>query len=459
MNDPIRRGFAPSALALAVALALTACGGGDRGDKRGEVLSGPTAVATVSTAQIDAGTAASGIAALAGPASCGVNVQTINYRTVGGASEDTNGTAAIMLPTGAAAACTGARPILLYAHGTTTDKNKNMAAVTTDGEAALLMSFYAAQGFIVVAPNYTGYGSSGLGYHPYLNADAQSSDMIDALRAVKAVLPTLGATASNKLVITGYSQGGHVAMATHRAIEQNYSGQFTVTASGPMSGPYSLTKMTQAIFSGTQIIGASLFTPLVIDSFQRSYGNIYASPSEAYQAPYDTIAPGLLPNTDPAAAAARLPAGADGTYRTLFDQGNGQPYLIKASFRAQGGDLNSNYMKAIQRNDLLNWKPTAPMALCYGAQDPTVFGFNSTDAQTYFAGRGAAVARWDLEDASTIPAGGAAVKAGFDGLKASIAAGPAGANGVVAQYHGTIVPPFCNTLVRSFFQTVIAATP
>ena len=78
-------------------------------------------------------------------------------------------------------------------------------------------------------------------------------------------------------------------------------------------------------------------------------------------------APSVAPSTAGTGAAplatARLPAGADGSYRTLFDAGNGQPFLIKTSFRAQASDPNTNYAKAIQRNDLLNWQPRGAMAI------------------------------------------------------------------------------------------------
>jgi hypothetical protein len=52
---------------------------------------------------------------------------------------------------------------------------------------------FAAEGYIVVAPNYVGYDTSTLGYHPYLNADQQSKDMIDALTAARSALPTADA--------------------------------------------------------------------------------------------------------------------------------------------------------------------------------------------------------------------------------------------------------------------------
>ncbi|MGX7835761.1 hypothetical protein ACWKSR_11485, partial [Campylobacter fetus subsp. venerealis] len=77
------------------------------------------------------------------------------------------------------------------AHGTSADKNLNLADITNpdNGEGVLITAMFAAHGFIVVAPNYAGYDTSSLPYHPYVNADQQSKDMIDALAAARAALP------------------------------------------------------------------------------------------------------------------------------------------------------------------------------------------------------------------------------------------------------------------------------
>src|ERR1700722_2123496 len=58
---------------------------------------------------------------------CTVNVYHMEYETVGGAGEATTASAALMVPTGSAAACSGARPVVMYAHGTNTSKTFNMA--------------------------------------------------------------------------------------------------------------------------------------------------------------------------------------------------------------------------------------------------------------------------------------------------------------------------------------------
>src|ERR1700682_2302974 len=161
---------------------------------------------------------------ITGNPSCGVDFYYVKFWTVGAAAETTESSGALMVPTGAAPACSGPRPIVLYAHGTQFEKAFNIADITnpTNTEGALVAAMFAAQGYIVVAPNYAGYDSSTLGYHPFLNATQESGEMIDALAAARAALPgTFAASTSDigKLFITGYSEGGYVAMATQRALE------------------------------------------------------------------------------------------------------------------------------------------------------------------------------------------------------------------------------------------------
>ena len=315
------RSWAPLALA---SLLLAACGGSDdESAGRGTVLSGQL-LGKVTIAQIDAATTASGAQALTGTAKCDVELRYLLYMTRDPAGAPATASAGALVPSGADPACTGERPVVLYAHGTTFTQTKNMANVSSDSEASLLMAMFAAQGFIVVAPNYLGYDRSSLGYHPYLNAEAQAVDMIDGLRAAKAHLVAESATKpSAKLFISGYSQGGHVAMATHKVIERDHGSEFTVTAAGPMSGPYNLSKQFDVVIGpGPVAAGATLFTPLLVTSYQRSYGGIYTTLSDVYQAPFDSAGDRLFPTDTPIdqlIAQGKLPA--DPTFTKMFGPG------------------------------------------------------------------------------------------------------------------------------------------
>ena len=503
---------------VSVSVLLSACGSGNSdsgvllgtGPVRGTLVQSPPArVASLSPTQLQVAIATGNLAQtlvqLVAVPKCGVDVHYLQYNTVGGVSEATTASGAMMIPTGTDPACQGARPIVLFAHGTTTDRTYNIAnfATTNDIEGLLMAAVFVAQGYIVVAPNYAGYDSSTLNYHPYLNADQSSKEMIDVLSAARSALPTAFAptiTDSGKLFITGYSQGGHVAMATHRAMQA--AGK-TVTASAPMSGPYALAAFGDAIFYGDVNLGAPLLSVLLIASYQHAYGNIYTNTTDVFEPQYATGIDSLLPSTtatstlysqgklpatqlfsstppDPAYASITPPT-TPANFAPLFALGFGPNNLITNAFRlAYLKDAQANpdgawpttttglpaaapafaARKDFKLNDLRNWAPTAPMLLCAGDQDPTVFYMNTQIMQGYWAMTAptAPVTVLDVDSAAGSGDPYASLKNGFAAAKLIVAADAvangatdAGASAVLQAYHGTLVPPFCLAAVKSFF--------
>ena len=409
-------------LSVAIASSLLLVGCGDDNDFDAVIGSdSATSVKSISsfnTAQINTQFGLDGTATP--DAKCDIKIEKVNYPTVGAAGERTNATAALMLPSGDSADCQGDRPILLYAHGTTTDKGYDFSQVANPqnpaaGESTLIAANFAAQGYIVVAPNYAGYDESDLDYHPYLVAEQQATDMADALDSARTIIARqqrandpdyTNLDDSGKLFISGYSQGGHVAMATARMFEKNDE---PVTAIAPLSGPYALAAFGDAIFSGNVNIGASRFAPLLASGLQNAYGNVYNSTADIFTANYaNTQLPSLL-SFGELVAANKLPDNAlfekdpenNPTLDLLpaptvpfasigFADDN---YLIKTDFRtayvadalqnpdsliAMTGALpaanpQNNLRKALKANDLRGYVPKMPTLLCGGNQDPTVF--------------------------------------------------------------------------------------
>jgi acetyl esterase/lipase len=456
--------------ALAVVGLLAACGGGDSASDGasfdlsgapGSLLATPTALTTLPPA------AFASVDALTGGAKCSVSFHYFQYGTVGGAGEKTTASGGIMVPTGTNPACTGPRPVLLYAHGTSTDKNKNMAS-PADGEAALVAAIYAAQGYIVVAPNYAGYEASTLAYHPYLNLQQQAQDVVDALRAARKGFAAVGANASPALFVAGYSQGGFVSMAAQRKLQLDGT---PVTAGAHSSGPYALGTFGDAVYAGNVNLGATFFTPLLNTSFQRAYGNIYNTPGEMYETTYlsgiESLLPGQLSQTA-LLTSGKLPATAlfaPASEDEIGRFGFGTPNLIRADYRAAvladlGNPTPAHPLRvAAYANDLLNkeWSPNRPMLLCGGNADPTVFfALNTGAAQTYFGARMPAgtLAVLDVDSSPTGPSDPfAAAKVGFSTTKAGVTGGDVA---VTQAYHGTLVPPFCNAASKGFFDNILA---
>ena len=441
---------------------------------------------------------------LAGAPPCQVQVFHIEYDTVGGAGESTTASGALMVPAGTDSTCQGPRPILLYAHGTTTDRSFNIADLTkqANDEGALLAVFFAARGYIVVAPNYAGYDTSSLAYHPYLVAAQQSQDMINGLTAARSALPIgSGASDNGQLFITGYSQGGYVAMATHRAMQ---AAGMTVTASAPMSGPYALAAFVDAEFEGAVSGAAPVVATLLITGYQHSYGNIYANASDIFAPEYasgiSTLLPstmlrsqiysaGLLPetalldSTPPSAAYASItPATAPAGLAPVFAQGFGPAALITNAYRLsylQDAQANPDggfptltndqpaaapalpLRQAVKQNDLRNWTPTAPTLLCGGDQDPVVFYANTQLMQAYWAAYAPAtttISVLDLDSSTPSTGDNGSLQSEFQDAKLAIAAAAVlqGANdggqtAVFEAYHATLVAPFCLAAVAHFF--------
>jgi poly(3-hydroxybutyrate) depolymerase len=486
---------------LLAAVLLVSCGDGDEDSiqasdppagppARGALVAGsPSKRASFSPQQLLAlvatDTANPVAAALSLAPRCSIDVYDLKYGTVGARAEAVTASGALMIPTGTDPTCQGPRPILLYAHGTTTNRAATMADLNDpdNNEGVLMAAVFAGNGYIVVAPDYAGYGDTTLPYHAYLNADQQSKDMIDALAATRAGLPNLGAAVTDgaKLFITGYSQGGYVAMATHRAMQDAGA---TVTASAPMSGPYALSAFGDAIFQGRVSGSSPVNLTLLISGYQKAYLDIFANTTDVFEARYATGIDSLLPSTTPLAeleAQGRLPA--DQLFSSTppapqfaaitpateppelapaFARGFGPDNLITNAYRLSylqdaqaspdGGfpvvtdglpPLNPTHAlrRALKTNDLRNWTPTSPVQLCGGSGDPTVFYFNTQLMQSFWAANAppATIAVLDVESDGAFVAARELLRLA------------SGDDAVLESYHAGLVPPFCLAAVKSFF--------
>ncbi|MDO5769377.1 MAG: hypothetical protein Q4P13_07725 [Psychrobacter sp.] len=399
------------------------------------LIEAPVTTKVFTAAQLKAAVDAAGLqSAVDQEPLCGITVEYINHTTTGLKGEATNATGAVILPNGDNPNCQGDRPIMLYAHGTTPFKTYNLAALNDPDNPAydtalLIAANFAGRGDIVIAPNYPGYDKSTLSYAPYVTAK-QGLQMLDGLQAGKLAIEQLAkdseadksakasqpVRANDKVFITGYSQGGYVAMATAKALDEI---GHPATAVSPASGPYAITAFADSIMAGHAIYGGTLFLPMLTSSYEAEYGNINEGVySDKYAATAPTIFPttqniyalflsGKIPTTQLFQSSPtgypildELPApGAK--YAFGFDPSN---YLFNTQFRANYVQDMTSYpdgiyptfigptaavpaksdlpaRRAFIANDLRSYQPKSPMLLCGGNQDPSVTYDVNADAQ------------------------------------------------------------------------------
>lgn len=245
---------------------------------------------------------------------------------------------------------------LIYHHGTSVKKERG--GVYFNGEETLCY-FFAVDAYCVVMPDYIGLGR-GEKRHLYQHAQSESQAAIDMLEATNEINEQLKVKTSGQLFLTGYSQGGHSAMATHKRLQEDFKGKYLVTASGPMSGAYDMTgAQVKYMFEPyTQ----PHYLPYLIYSYQEAY-NIFPSPDinkAIFRPPYDTIIPaafdGRLQHHQINDILPKVPK--DIFKDSLVEEFKHNPEF---AFRKRLGE-NSNY----------DWKPETPVQMCFCKSDEEV---------------------------------------------------------------------------------------
>lgn len=174
-------------------------------------------------------------------------------------------------------------PWVGYQHGTTNGPQNVPSNLEADYIAAVA---YSAFGFISTAPDYIGMGES-RGFHPYIHDATQARAGIDMLYAVKSHFDVSNLAGwNNQLFVSGYSQGGHAAMAMLRELEKNHEDVFPVTAATPMSGPYNVSGVMVDLINQEEPYGTAAYIPYVVLGYQEVYGDLYEDINDVFKPDY-----------------------------------------------------------------------------------------------------------------------------------------------------------------------------
>ena len=228
-------------LAASLALALAACGGGDDdGDNgqpgtrnRGDLVSAEQ-VNQIPVADITAALSASDSKVQIGVTPLyAVNSYRLTYLTTDKDGAATTASGLVSVPVKAQ----GARsPIISYQHATTFHNDQAPSMKVEAVEPPLVL---ASLGYIVVSPDYVGFGASKGQVHPYLISAPTANAIVDMLNASDTWRARAGVADNGQLYLAGYSEGGYATMAAHRAIHLgNGPLKQRLQSAVPGAGPY-----------------------------------------------------------------------------------------------------------------------------------------------------------------------------------------------------------------------------
>lgn len=254
----------------------------------------------------------------------------------------------------------GEYPLLSFQNGTNT-VNTYAPSEYILNPAYQFVEVVASMGYVVVIPDYPGFGESASEPHPYLIKDPTVISIVDMLYAVRE-MDTEDLTEliiKNELYIIGYSQGGWATLSLHKALEQDYSEEFNLKGSVCGAGPYDLS----LLFDGMTSISSypmPVYIGYIINAY--SFYDQFTNPvSDILREPYATRLPGL--------------------YNGLmgFDEINSQlttsiPDLFTAGFLS-GFESEPKYATvrtSLAVNSVTGWETQIPLYLIHGGEDTSV---------------------------------------------------------------------------------------
>lgn len=143
-------------------------------------------------------------------------------------------------------------PIMSFQNGTNTS-HAEAPTVDYNGDFFRYLETSAALGYIVLIPDYIGFGESDNIVHPYLHKSSTVETVTNFIIAAQEMDESSLITGgwNSNVFLLGYSQGGWASLSSHKYITSLTGSDINVVASSCGAGPYDLSIVQNFMFSET----------------------------------------------------------------------------------------------------------------------------------------------------------------------------------------------------------------
>ncbi|TAG58808.1 MAG: phospholipase [Runella slithyformis] len=295
----------------------------------------------------------------------GIKVYKVIYKTKNTDGAEIQASGVVLIPD-----VPSAVPMVSVQHGTIFDDADAPSNYNPNTEASTVGALFSSLGYILVYPDYIGFGASKNVPHPYEHRESLGTACLDMIRAAKELVTQEKAQWDERLYIGGYSQGGGATMALQKKIEEETGSEFNLRASSCGAGAYDKTAFMNFLINSKSSADAQAnrFYLWVLLTYDRIYK--LNRPMTAYfKEPFATQIAATKERT---------------TITVSFDQ------ILTDTFKSGvKNNTDAAFMAAVKDNDVFDWKPRTPTRLYHGDADVTVYPFTSQNAFNAMQKRGA----------------------------------------------------------------------
>jgi pimeloyl-ACP methyl ester carboxylesterase len=259
----------------------------------------------------------------------------------------------------------GDYPVISFQNGTNTINANSPSEAPYNYQ---MIGLVASMGYVVVVPDYPGFGASSNIPHPYLVKEPMVRSMIDLLYAVNELpgteLPDL--TIKNEYFLIGYSLGGWSSLALHKELEINHKNEFNLGGSVCGAGPYDILLLLKNMMA-LETYHMPVYIGYILNAYT-SYEQFSNPVNDIMNEPY-------------ASRIGSLYNGILGMSQINAQLTTSISELITPGFLS-GFETASQYAtvrEALIQNSISPWKTNTPLLLIHGSGDTQVDPVSTED--------------------------------------------------------------------------------
>jgi len=224
-----------------------------------------------------------------------------------------------------------------------------------------MVEVVASTGYIVVIPDYPGFGESAAIPHPYLVKEPTVRSITDMLYALNEVPAEImdGVSVLNEYNLIGYSQGGWATLALHKALELDYDNDFNLKGSVCGAGPYNMSLLFNTMIDN-EYYSMPVYLGYIINAYS-AYDQFTNEVDEILNQPYADLLPSLY--------SGELSSGEINAELTTSIPGLLTPGFIEGF---AGSPVYATVREALSENSITGWKTEVPLFFVHGDSDTQV---------------------------------------------------------------------------------------
>lgn len=275
------------------------------------------------------------------------------------------------------------RNIVLCPMMTTMDNSMSPSVLGYAMPADLL----AILGYVVVSPDYIGYGDSKSLPHPYIHNELTAQTCVDMLDIMGSELSWYWKFRKGgmprDIYIMGYSQGGGAALSCARRVEEERSREYTILRTYAGAGPY-MPSATMDHFRSSNAASMPSVLAYVVLGLQYGDGLDINLRNVFKEELYENYQEWFMKKDKSPVAVDNLMTH-NGALTRITDYLNDD--FILPDFGGNA-DIQAVY-DACLHNDNIDWTPHSPLLLVHSVDDEVVPFINAQKAYDSFISRGA----------------------------------------------------------------------